>query len=114
MTVFRMDDGLRTHELKVERLRETLREIRSIYVRCREEGRREPICHAVVANELLGAFGGLLPRVGYDGEYRCYVLLGVDGKVLVYDADEDRVAVMDLAEAVRRLLQPDGDVCVPV
>lgn len=103
--IFRMDDGLRIHDIKLDIIRQWLRGIRALFLECLKEGRREALCHARVANELIAAFGGLLPRVIYNIEYRYYILVGVDGKVLLYDADSDKAAVIDIGEAVEKLLK---------
>jgi len=71
---------------------------------CVEGGRTRQLCYAALVNSLIDAFGSLLPYVIHDAEYRFYILKGTEGKLLVYDADEDAYRIVELPEAVRVLL----------
>lgn len=100
-----MDDGIAPRDLKIDAIRDGLKEIRAKFLECIKGGRRREVCHAVAANELMGFFGSLLPRVIYDDEYRHYILVGLDGKLLVVDVDTGSINLVDIKTAVTRLLE---------
>jgi len=102
--MFRMDDGTVPRDLKIDLIRQELRELREEYKKCVEGGRKQQICYALLSNRLIDTFGSLLPYVIHDAEYRFYILKGTEGKLLVYDADEDAYKIVELPEAVRVLL----------
>jgi hypothetical protein len=102
--MFRMDDGVVPRDLKIDVMRQGLRELRGEYKRCVEGGRGPQICYVLLANRLIDMFGSLLPYVIHDDEYRFYILKGADGKLLVYDADVDRYKIVELSQAAATLL----------
>ncbi|MEZ0247806.1 MAG: hypothetical protein ABWJ97_00915 [Thermoproteus sp.] len=103
--MFRMDDGIAPRDLKIDAIRSGLREIREKFLECVKSGKKREICHAIAANELMGFFGSLLPRVIYDGEYRRYILVGSEGNLLILDVDVDVVKLVDIATAITQLLK---------
>jgi len=99
-----MDDGVVLKDLKIDIVRQGLKELREEYRKCREGGRMPEICYALLIGRLMDMFGSLLPYVIHDVEYRFYILKGSEGKLLVYDADTDIYIIITLPEAVKRLL----------
>jgi hypothetical protein len=95
---FKMDDGITPRDLKIDIIREGLRDIRKRYLDC-VSLRKKEICYAIAANELMFMFGSLMPRVIHDPEVRYYILHGVD-QLLIYDADTDRLKLATIEEVV--------------
>ncbi|MEM0186003.1 MAG: hypothetical protein QXE09_06850 [Thermoproteus sp.] len=100
-----MDDGIAPRDLKIDAIRDGLKEIRAKFLECEKGGKKREICHAIVANELMGFFGSLLPKVIYDDEYRRYILVGSDGRLLVLDVDTGSIKLVDIKTAILRLLE---------
>lgn len=101
--MFRMDDGITPRDLKIDTLKEGLRDIRRRYKECVAAKKKE-ICYAVAANELMSMFGSLLPSVWHDNELRYFILRGTDG-ILVYDADIDKLRIASIEEIVSLMLK---------
>lgn len=98
-----MDDGIAPRDLKVEIIKDGLRNIRAKYKEC-QTTRKKEICYAIAANELMSMFGSLVPNVWHDPEMRYFILKGTEG-IFVYDADLDKLRMLSIEEIVTIILR---------
>ncbi|MGC9130628.1 MAG: hypothetical protein ACP5H5_03475 [Pyrobaculum sp.] len=101
--MFKIDDGIAPRDLKIDVVRQGLREVRKKFLECATQKKKE-VCYALASNDLIAMFGSLMPRVLHDVELRFFLLYGLEG-VLLYDADRDVYKITTLDKLVSLALE---------